>query len=141
MQEALVKLNERWSLESTPDIKIRTGINTARVLVGNYGCDYRLSYTALGDGVNLASRLEASNKAFGTVVMVSEATMEAAVDGFHFRRLGRILVPGKIQIVTVYELLFEKARPCALASCPESKIEDPKVLYHWQWVHKDLILQ
>eukprot|EP00906_Rhabdomonas_costata_P003898 RCo005868 len=58
MQTALMGLSEKWCLEGLPEVKFRTGINTARVLVGNYGCDYRINYTALGDGVNLASRLE-----------------------------------------------------------------------------------
>eukprot|EP00906_Rhabdomonas_costata_P001006 RCo001473 len=134
MQAALVSLNERCSLESSPEMKIRTGINTANVLVGNYGCDYRLNYTALGDGVNLASRLESSNKIFGTAVMVSEATMEGAAAWFHFRRLGRILVPGKAQAVMVYELLFERTQPT-----PTSEAES--VLYHWQWIRRDLVLR
>jgi len=64
-----------------------------------------MSYTALGDGVNLASRLEGLNKQYGTEILVSEAVADAAAGAFEFRRLDRVAVKGKTQGVTVLELM------------------------------------
>ena len=64
MQRCLVTQWKAWGRNNLPLVRIRVGINTATVLVGNFGCSYRMSYTCLGDGVNLASRFEATNKVF-----------------------------------------------------------------------------
>jgi adenylate cyclase len=75
--------------------------------VGHFGAPNRLSYTALGDGVNLASRLEGLNKQYGTRFLVSAAIVASTGDRFAFRRIDRVAVKGKAQAVDVFELLGE----------------------------------
>ncbi len=86
-------------------LHMRIGINTGMVLVGNIGSSDRLSYTAIGDSVNIASRLEAVNKRYGTDILIGEATREAAGDAILVRRLDRIAVYGRDGGTVVYELL------------------------------------
>ena len=83
----------------------RFGLHTARVLVGHFGAPMRLSYTALGDGVNLAARLEPLCKQYGVVCLVSESTVAASGGEFVFRRIDRVAVKGKTRGVDVFELL------------------------------------
>jgi len=74
-------------------------------MVGHFGAPDRISYTALGDGVNLASRLEGLNKAYGTTILASEAVRDGAADRFAFRLVDVVKVKGKTRGVRVYELL------------------------------------
>jgi adenylate cyclase len=74
-------------------------------MVGHFGAPDRLSYTALGDGVNLASRLEGLNKTYGTTILASQAIRESTGDAFAFRLLDIVAVKGKSQGVQVYELI------------------------------------
>ncbi len=92
-----------WS--SRPRLETRIGLNRDTVMVGHFGAPDRMSYTALGDGVNLASRLEGLNKAYGTTVLASEAIREAAGSEFAFRLLDLVAVKGKTRGVRVYELI------------------------------------
>ncbi len=91
-----------------PALTTRFGVHEARVMVGNFGAPTRLTYTALGDGVNLAARLEPLCKQYGVVTLVSEAVVEAAKDEFVFRRIDRVAVKGKTTGIDVYELLGAK---------------------------------
>jgi adenylate cyclase len=77
-------------------------------MVGNFGAPTRLTYTALGDGVNLAARLEPLCKQYGVVTLVSEAIVEEAKGEFVFRRIDRVAVKGKTRGIDVYELLGAK---------------------------------
>ena len=96
--------------EGKPDIHIGVGINTAEVVVGNIGSlDHKLDYTVIGDGVNLASRLESANKEFHTGIIVSEFTLAKLGDRFDVRALGDVKVKGKERPVAIYELLGRKA--------------------------------
>ncbi len=88
-----------------PSVSLRTriGISTGQAMVGIFGSRQRLNFTAMGDRVNLASRLEAVNKKYKTPVIVSERTRELAADTFIFRYLGRIQVRGKEQTEKIYQ--------------------------------------
>jgi adenylate cyclase len=88
-----------------PPLVTRFGIHTATVMVGHFGAPDRLSYTALGDGVNVASRLESLCKQYDLTSLVSESIFDAAKDEFSFRLVDRVAVKGKHEAVGVYELL------------------------------------
>jgi adenylate cyclase len=87
------------------ELRARIGINTGRVLVGNVGSRDRLNYTAIGDPVNVASRLEPLNKRYDSEILIGEATYLQAKDHIVARRLDRVAVYGKEEGVQVYELL------------------------------------
>ncbi len=91
-----------------PPMVTRFGLHKGRVLVGHFGAPTRLGYTALGDGVNLAARLEPLCKQYGVVVLVSESIVAEAKDDFVFRRVDRVAVKGKSTGIDVYELLGAK---------------------------------
>jgi adenylate cyclase len=79
--------------------------------VGHFGSPDRFNYTAIGDGINLASRLQSLNKYYGTTIMASAALRAAAGPGFIWRHLDRVAVKGKTQGLDVYELLGEGNGP------------------------------
>ena len=104
-RERLATLNEAWREAGQPALHTRFGLATGTVTVGNFGARERLAYTVLGDKVNLASRLEGLNKAYGSEVLASEATVTACGEAFAWRRLDRVVVKGHQQPTWIYELL------------------------------------
>ena len=107
-QRKLTELNSRWKSEGKSEFHTRIGIHTDSVTVGNMGAKRRLNYTALGDGVNLASRLEGVNKIYKTKIIISHETYTVVKDIFICRILDEISVKGKNRSIRIYELLTEK---------------------------------
>jgi adenylate cyclase len=91
-----------------PRFHTRFGIHRDEVLVGHFGAPDRISFTALGDGVNLASRLEGLNKLYETTLLASETVRDAAKTAFAFRLVDVVAVKGKSRGVAVYELVGRK---------------------------------
>jgi adenylate cyclase len=104
-RERLAALNELWSAHGLPALPTRFGMATGPVVVGNVGSPARLVYTAVGDTINLASRLEGINRFYGTWVLVSEDTRRGAGDAFAWRRVDRVRAKGKHEPIELYELL------------------------------------
>lgn len=104
-QERLRELADYFQQEFGVDVQMRVGINTGVVTVGNFGSSKRFNYTMIGDAANLASRLEGTNKVFGTRILVSESTKEGVKDGVVWRRVADVQVKGKKESTRLYEPL------------------------------------
>jgi adenylate cyclase len=104
MQKACATLNQRFSARGWPRLAIGVGINTGVVRVGDMGSQLRRAYTAMGDPVNVASRLEGRTKHYGVGILVGEATRRR-VDDVAWREIDRIRVKGKDEAISVYEPL------------------------------------
>jgi adenylate cyclase len=98
-------VNRTWRAEGRPSIRMRIGLHCANVLVGNVGSSERLSYTVMGDGVNVAARLEGINKIFGTGICISDSVFEAVRPEIVARPLRRVTVKGRKLEFMIYELL------------------------------------
>ncbi len=94
--------------EAAPGFETRFGLHRCHASVGHFGAPDRFNYTAIGDGINLASRLEGLNKYYGTTIIASESIRAAAEASFEFRLLDRVAVKGRTQGIAIYELLRER---------------------------------
>ena len=104
MMEKLAELNRHWEATGFPALDIGIGLNTAEVIFGNVGTGKKLDFTAIGDGVNLAARLESANKVYKTHIIISESTLEELGDAAQVNPLGSIVVKGKTVGVQIFEL-------------------------------------
>jgi adenylate cyclase len=105
MLRSMRRFNEQRFGAGQEPIMMGIGVNTDDVLSGNIGSLKRMDYTVIGDGVNLASRLESANKSYGTQLLVSEFTVRDLREPHSLREVDRIRVKGKSQPVAVYEVL------------------------------------
>jgi len=102
MQRQCGPLNARLAARGWPPLAIGVGVNSGTVRVGDMGSRVRRAYTAMGDPVNVASRLEGRTKTYGVGILVGEAT-RARVKDVVFREIDRIRVKGKDEAITIYE--------------------------------------
>ncbi len=105
MLERLDELREGWLAKGLPSIQIGIGLNSGPMRVGNMGSDRRLSYTVMGDNVNLGARLEGLTKYYGVRLIVSESTWQAVNGQFYGRELDRVVVKGKDLAVPIHEVI------------------------------------
>jgi adenylate cyclase len=104
MIRKLGELNALWATAGKPQLDIGIGLNTADVIFGNIGTGKKTDFTCIGDGVNLASRLEGANKEFHTRIIISDYTRRELGDHAVTRPLGSVVVKGKTEPVDIFEL-------------------------------------
>jgi adenylate cyclase len=105
MMRGLAELNRSLTERGMKALEIGIGINTEEVMSGNIGSIKRMDYTVIGDGVNLAARLEGANKVYGSRIIVSDFTRKSLIDSFIIRKLDNIRVKGKTRPVSIYEIM------------------------------------
>lgn len=103
--EDLKLMQDRWAANGLPVIDIGIGLNTGYAVAGNMGSSHRMDYTVMGDTINLGSRLEGTNKQYGTRIIISEFTYAKVKDRIYARELDDIRVKGKHEPVKIYELI------------------------------------
>jgi adenylate cyclase len=110
MISRLKELNNKWDKDGIPLFNIGIGLNSGDAVVGNMGSSDRFDYTAMGDNVNLASRMEGLNKIYGTNIIITDNTFQMVKDKFETRKLDFVRVKGKRKPVLIHELISEKDR-------------------------------
>lgn len=119
--EASQELAKEWRRQGVPPFHTRIGIHRGLGVVGNVGSTDRMNYTLIGSIVNLASRLEGINKAYGTRILASAAVYDDVRDRFVWRRIDRVVPMGTSEVQDIYELIAERSAraPEAAARLPE----------------------
>jgi adenylate cyclase len=105
MVRELEHLNAQWRQQGRPRLEIGIGINSGEMVAGNVGSESIMSYTVIGDQVNLGARLESLNKDYGTRIIISEATRQSMTGACQLRPLGSVTVKGKTRPVDIYEVI------------------------------------
>jgi len=114
MMKKLKILNNELILKGIEPIKIGIGINTANVVVGNMGSEERFNYTIVGDGVNLASRVEGLTREYGVDILMTEFTVKKLTQNFIYREVESVQVKGKKNFVLIYELMLDTQKSIEL---------------------------
>jgi adenylate cyclase len=104
MIKALQEMNQEWARDGKPQLDIGIGIKTGDMIAGNVGSETIMSYTVIGDAVNLGARLESLNKEYGTRIIISEATRERLKGRYDIHPLGDVIVKGKSKPVAIFEV-------------------------------------
>ncbi|MBW1992609.1 MAG: adenylate/guanylate cyclase domain-containing protein, partial [Deltaproteobacteria bacterium] len=133
MVATLRRLDQDWEASGRPCLSLGVGLNTGVVAVGNMGSDRLFDYTAVGDNVNLASRLEGLNKFYGTEILISESCARALGEGFILQEVDLVQVKGKKQPLAVFELLGEGPPEPALAEFLAAYHEGLELFRSRQW--------
>ena len=137
MIQRLEILNVELEKENINAIKIGIGINTAEVVVGNMGSDSRFNYTVIGDGVNLASRVEGLTKNYGVDILITEFTVAKISEEFIYREIEPVKVKGKEEAVLLYQLMknddesktIKELYDKALSVYKSDKLEEAQMLF------------
>ena len=107
-------VNGERSIAGKPSIAIGIGIHTDEVIVGNIGSKQRLEFTHIGDGVNIASRVQALNKEYQTTLLVTGATLQELGGEFETRLIADVTLRGKSKAVPIYEVLSSAPKPAGV---------------------------
>jgi adenylate cyclase len=113
MVRELGELNRTWAAEGRPQLDIGVGVNSGEMIAGNIGSSSIMSYTVIGDNVNLGSRLESLNKNYGTRIIISDATRARLTGAYDLRALGAVVVKGKTRPVDIFEVRVPSPLPAA----------------------------
>lgn len=122
IQKGLAALNRQWLTEGLEPLKVRIGVHTDSVLVGNIGSTNRMSYTVLGDGVNVAAYLELANKSFDTSICVSQSVVREAGHRLCVRPLDQMSVKSRQSAILVFELLGILDSDPSIAPTPDAAV-------------------
>ena len=104
MIHELGELNRAWAAKGLKQLDIGIGVNSGDMIAGNIGSSSIMSYTVIGDNVNLGSRLESLNKEYKTRIIISESTRARLTGDFQTRPLGDVVVKGKSKAVQIFEV-------------------------------------
>ena len=125
VERKLNVFNAGLKARGLPELRTRFGIHTGTAVVGSVGARDRLQYTAMGDTVNVASRLEGMNKVYGTAILASSAVVALCGDAIVFRPLGEAQVKGRATALQLFEVVSERDRPALQADCLETQAKVP----------------
>ena len=121
MVRELSQLNQRWAAEGHVQLDIGIGVNSGDMIAGNIGSSAIMSYTVIGDNVNLGARLESLNKDYRSRIIISDATRSRLRTSYETRPLGSVVVKGKTRPVEIYEIIVPSPVATALPAAADPK--------------------